>query len=157
MKTTKIYPTSSYNLVNTMPIAEGIKSRNEIFNELINGFDMSAINIKDLSREQLIEYAYALDLNGDWDECKDGQLPITKEELIDSINNMNYSQFLFSQLLRDLLKTNHPIEYDTLFEVSSRIYKDYDESNYNDSNKDEYSCMVSYIENNTEKLLTYFN
>jgi hypothetical protein len=70
---------------------------------------------------------------------------------------MNYSQFLFSQLLRDLLKTNHPIEYDTLFEVSSRIYKDYDESNYNDSNKDEYSCMVSYIENNTEKLLTYFN
>ena len=88
MKTTNIYPTSSYNLVNPSPIAEGIKSRNEIFNELKNGFDMSTINLNALSREQLIEYAYALDWNGDWDECEDGQLPITKEELIDSINRM---------------------------------------------------------------------
>lgn len=70
---------------------------------------------------------------------------------------MNYSQFLFSQLLRDYLRTNYPIEYDILFEVSLISYRDYNESNYNDSNKDEYSCMVSYIENNTEKLLTYFN
>jgi hypothetical protein len=70
---------------------------------------------------------------------------------------MNYSQFLFSQLIRDLLKTKYPIEYDRLFEISSIIYKDYDESNYNNPNEDEYACMVSYIENNIEKLLTYFN
>ena len=70
---------------------------------------------------------------------------------------MNYSQFLFNQLLRDLLKTNYPMPYDILFDVSLIAYRDYNESNYNDSNKDEYSCMVSYIENNTEKLLTYFN
>ena len=94
MKTTNIYPTSSYNLVNPSPIAEGIKSRNEIFNELKNGFDMSTINLDGLSREQLIEYAYALEWNGDWDECEDGQLPITKEELIDSINHMIYGEVI---------------------------------------------------------------
>lgn len=99
MKTTNIYPTSSYNLVNTMPIAEGIKSRNEIFNELNNGFDMSTINLNALSREQLIEYAYALDWNGDWDECEDGQLPITKEELIDSINRMIYEDMIYEEVI----------------------------------------------------------
>ena len=70
---------------------------------------------------------------------------------------MNYSRFLFSQLIRDLLKTNYPIAYDILFDVSLIIYNDYDESNYNNPNEDEYACMVSYIRNNTEKLLTYFN
>ena len=70
---------------------------------------------------------------------------------------MNYSQFLFSQLLRDLLRTYYPIPYDMLFDISLTTYRDYNESNYNDSNKDEYSCMVSYIKNNNEKLLTYFN
>ena len=70
---------------------------------------------------------------------------------------MNYSQFLFSQLLRDLLRTYYPIPYDMLFDISLTAYRDYNESNYNDSNKDEYSCMVSYIKNNNEKLLTYFN
>ena len=70
---------------------------------------------------------------------------------------MNYSEFLFSQLIRDIIKTKHPIEYDILFEISSSIYNDYDESNYNNPNEDEYACMVSYIRNNNEKLLTYFN
>jgi hypothetical protein len=88
MKTTNIYQTSSYNLVNASPIAEGIKSRNEIFNELKNGFDMSTINLDGLSREQLIEYAYALDWNGSWEDDEDGQEPITKEELIAEINNI---------------------------------------------------------------------
>ena len=70
---------------------------------------------------------------------------------------MNYSQFLFSQLIKDLLKTNYTIQYDTLFDVSLMIYNDYNESKYNDSNKDEYSCMVEYIQNNEEKLLNYLN
>jgi len=70
---------------------------------------------------------------------------------------MNYSQFLFSQLIKDLLKTNYTIPYDTLFDVSLMIYNDYNESKYNDSNKDEYYCIVEYIQNNEEKLLNYFN
>lgn len=65
-----------------------MKNRNEIYLELSNGFDMTTINLQSLTRNELIEYAYALDWNGNWEDNEEGQLPITKEELIDAINNI---------------------------------------------------------------------
>lgn len=65
-----------------------MKNRNEIYLELSNGFDMTTINLQSLTRSELIEYAYALDWNGNWEDNEEGQLPITKKELIDAINNI---------------------------------------------------------------------
>lgn len=45
-------------------------------------------NIKKLNRNELMELAYALDWNGSWDADEEGQAPITKDELIESINNL---------------------------------------------------------------------
>lgn len=70
---------------------------------------------------------------------------------------MNYSKFLFSQLIRDIIETKYGIEYDILFDVSQIIYRDYFDSKYNNVNKPEYECMTEYIKDNTEKIKTYFN
>jgi hypothetical protein len=69
---------------------------------------------------------------------------------------MNYSQFLFSQLLVAMVDTKYPIEYDILYDVSKIIYRDYDESKHNISDKNEYDCMVDYIQCNIESIKTYF-
>ena len=63
---------------------------------------------------------------------------------------MNYSQFLFSQLLVAMVDTKYPINYDILYDVSKIMYRDYDESNHNVSDKNEYDCMVDYIQCNIE-------
>jgi hypothetical protein len=69
---------------------------------------------------------------------------------------MNYSQFLFSQLLVAMVDTKYPIEYDILYDGSQIIYKDYDGSKHNISNKNEYDCMVDYIQCNIETIKPYF-
>lgn len=45
-------------------------------------------NLKKLNRDELIELAYSLDWNGSWDCDDEGQAPITKDELIESITNL---------------------------------------------------------------------
>ena len=65
-----------------------MKSRNELYQEISNGLDVSKINLSELNRNELIELAYALDWNGSWEDCEEGQEPITKDELIDSISNI---------------------------------------------------------------------
>jgi len=65
-----------------------MKSRNELYQEIANGLDLSKIDLNSLSRNELIELAYALDWNGSWEDDEEGQEPITKQELIDSISNI---------------------------------------------------------------------
>ena len=65
-----------------------MKSRNELYQEIANGLDLSKIDLNSLSRNELIELAYALDWNGSWEDDEEGQEPITKQELIDSIGNI---------------------------------------------------------------------
>lgn len=65
-----------------------MKTRNQFYQDISKGFDVSTINLKSLKRVELIELAYALDWNGSWDVDEEGQKPITKNELIESINNL---------------------------------------------------------------------
>jgi hypothetical protein len=73
-----------------------MKNRNQLYFELSQGLDISTIELNSLNRENLIELAYALDWNGSWDIDEDGQEPITKEELINAINNI-----IFENLIAD--------------------------------------------------------
>ena len=72
--------------VETKP--QTMKNRNELFKEINNGLDLAKIDFEKLDRDQLIEYAYALDWNGSWDIDEEGQDPVTKEELIEAIKNL---------------------------------------------------------------------
>jgi hypothetical protein len=72
--------------VETKP--QTMKNRNDLFTEINNGLDLAKIDFEKLDRDQLIEYAYALDWNGSWDIDEEGQDPITKEELIEAIKNL---------------------------------------------------------------------
>ena len=65
-----------------------MKTRNELFEEIRKGLDVSKINLEELNRSELIELAYALDWNGSWDLDEEGQEPITKDELIEAIKNL---------------------------------------------------------------------
>lgn len=57
-------------------------------NQVFQNIDYSKIDLKKLNRKELIELAYSLDWNGSWDDDEEGQEPITKEELIESITNL---------------------------------------------------------------------
>jgi hypothetical protein len=46
------------------------------------------VNLEKLTRDELMELAYSLDWNGSWDIDEEGQKPITKNELIESITNL---------------------------------------------------------------------
>jgi len=57
-------------------------------NQVFQNIDYSKVDLKKLNRKELIELAYSLDWNGSWDDDEEGQDPITKEELIESITNL---------------------------------------------------------------------
>jgi hypothetical protein len=59
---------------------------------------------------------------------------------------MNYSFYLFSKLFDNFYPTETP--YDFLFEEVCRMYEDYLKSPYDNPKKDEYSCMVDYLNEN---------
>lgn len=67
---------------------------------------------------------------------------------------MNYSEFLFTQLLRDVAGVQ--IEYDVLWEESDAIYKIYEDSEFNNPNKPEYECMVDFIKHQRETIEIVF-
>jgi len=56
--------------------------------QVFQNIDFNKNNIKKLNRDELMEMAYSLDWNGSWDCDEDGQKPITREELIQSITNL---------------------------------------------------------------------
>jgi hypothetical protein len=56
--------------------------------QVFYNIDFSTINLKKLNRDELMEIAKDLDWNGSWDCDEDGQEPITKDELIESIINL---------------------------------------------------------------------
>ena len=61
----------------------------EIFtDQVFQNIDFSTINLKTLNRDELMEIAKSLDWNGSWDCDEDGQKPITRKELIESITNL---------------------------------------------------------------------
>lgn len=56
--------------------------------QVFQNIDFSRINIQNLTHNELMELAYSLDWNGSWDADEEGQEPITREELIESIINL---------------------------------------------------------------------
>ena len=56
--------------------------------QVFYNIDFTTINLQELNRDELMEIAKDLDWNGSWDCDEDGQEPITKEELIESITNL---------------------------------------------------------------------
>lgn len=68
---------------------------------------------------------------------------------------MIYEQFLFSQLLRDIIPEFDTIAYDELYDFSNKIYSnDFFKSSYNNTKIDLYNCIEEYIKNNKENLLS---
>ena len=57
-------------------------------NQVFQNIDFTKVNFEELSRDELMELAYSLDWNGSWDADEEGQKPITKNELIESITNL---------------------------------------------------------------------
>jgi hypothetical protein len=56
--------------------------------QVFYNIDFSTINLKKLNRDELMEMAKSLDWNGSWDCDEEGQKPITRNELIESITNL---------------------------------------------------------------------
>ena len=63
-------------------------TRKRILLSIVTEIDFSKSNIKNLNRDELMELAYSLDWNGSWDCDEEGQRPITRNELIESITNL---------------------------------------------------------------------
>lgn len=59
-----------------------------ITEQVFQNIDFTKVNLEELDRDELIELAYSLDWNGNWDADEEGQAPITKDELIEAISNM---------------------------------------------------------------------
>ena len=57
-------------------------------NQVFQNIDFTKVNLQELTRDELMELAYSLDWNGSWDAEEEGQKPITKNELIESITNL---------------------------------------------------------------------
>lgn len=59
-----------------------------ISEQVFQNIDLEQTNLEQLDRSELIELAYSLDWHGSWDIDEEGQEPITKQELIQAINDM---------------------------------------------------------------------
>jgi hypothetical protein len=66
---------------------------------------------------------------------------------------IDYSLFLFIKLFDWVHKPN--VCYDTEFEEVMRMYEHYNNSPYNNPNKDEYECMVNYLKANSPDFTNY--
>jgi hypothetical protein len=58
---------------------------------------------------------------------------------------MNYSQYLFSCLLKIYDKKFSELEYDLQFEQLPVLYGEYDSSEFNTADKGEYECILAYL------------
>lgn len=59
-----------------------------IAEQVFQNLDFTRFDLDALTRDELIELAYSLDWNGSWDADEEGQEPITRDELIESIINL---------------------------------------------------------------------
>jgi hypothetical protein len=64
-----------------------------ISEQVFQNVDLSSINLEQMDRSDLMELAYSLDWNGSWNDDEEGQEPITREELIKSINDMIFQNY----------------------------------------------------------------
>lgn len=67
---------------------------------------------------------------------------------------MNYSEFLFVQLLMANSKYFAELEYDILYQFGTQ-YKYFEESKYNVDEQSEYGCIQAFINNFTEFKLSH--
>lgn len=58
---------------------------------------------------------------------------------------MNYNQYLFASLLKELDKEFSELEYDIQFDVAIAEYEEFENSDYNDVERPEYECIVEYL------------
>jgi hypothetical protein len=58
---------------------------------------------------------------------------------------MEYGAFVVAQLLQEISPSHKDLAYDYLYSDAIKIYKDFEQSFYNDSNKSEYDCIHSYL------------
>ena len=56
--------------------------------QVFQNIDLTKINLKELTRAELMELANTLDWNGSWDADEEGQEPMTKDELIEAITDI---------------------------------------------------------------------
>jgi hypothetical protein len=59
--------------------------------------------------------------------------------------NLNYSQYLFSCLLKIYDKEFSELEYDLQFEQLPTLYGEYESSKFDDPLKGEYECILAYL------------
>jgi hypothetical protein len=60
---------------------------------------------------------------------------------------MNYSLFLFYNLIKLYDAKFEQLEYDLQFEQLPSLYTDFALSSFNDSRKGEYDCIIEYLKN----------
>ena len=58
---------------------------------------------------------------------------------------MNYSEFLFVNLLREFNSNYNELPYDEMFSEYSNLFIDYENSKFNVDNKTEYQCMCDFF------------
>ena len=58
---------------------------------------------------------------------------------------MNYNVYLFICLLKLYDKEFNELEYDLQFQDAPKLYDDFFASDFNDTNKGEYDCIVAYL------------
>ena len=58
---------------------------------------------------------------------------------------MNYNTYLFCCLLKHFNSEFDELPYDEQYDVVKEAYKKFKKSEYNNPNRSEYECMVSYL------------
>lgn len=58
---------------------------------------------------------------------------------------MNYNVYLFICLLKLYDKEFNELEYDLQFHKAPKLYDDFFNSDFNDTNKGEYDCIIAYL------------
>jgi hypothetical protein len=64
---------------------------------------------------------------------------------------MDYSQYLFSCLLKLFDSEFEQMEYDIQYDVAISEYEEFENSSYNDENRGEYECIVEYLTDKYKK------
>jgi hypothetical protein len=85
------YKTSSGDISPTQQHILGEAEKQIIYivtEQVFQNIDFTNVDFEQFNRDELMELAYAFDWNGSWDTDEEGQEPITKDELIQSINNL---------------------------------------------------------------------
>jgi hypothetical protein len=59
--------------------------------------------------------------------------------------NMDYKVYLFSCLLKQYNTEYDELPYDTQYDLAKLLWKDFDESTYNDPNRGLYECLIDYF------------